>query len=53
MTQENRYIKIENFNYTDSEGEHNITAYMISQLSSKYNINYTETVEKTETLQIV
>ena len=48
-----RYIKIENFNYTDGEGEHNITAYMVSQLSSRYNINYTETVEKTESLQVV
>lgn len=48
-----RYIKIENFNYTDTEGEHNITAYMGSQLSSRYNINYTETVEKTESLQVV
>ena len=47
------YIKIENFNYTDIEGEHNITAYMQSQLSSRYNINYTETVEKTESLQVV
>ena len=48
-----RYVKIENFNYTDIEGEHNITAYMQSQLSSRYNINYTETVEKTESLQVV
>lgn len=48
-----RYIKIENFNYTDGEGEHNITAYMTNQLSSRYNINYTETVEKTESLQVV
>ena len=48
-----RYIKIENFNYTDSKGEHNITAYMGSQLSSRYNTNYTETVEKTESLQVV
>ena len=47
-----RYIKIENFNYTDSTGEHNITAYMGSQLSSARNINYTETVEKTESLQV-
>ena len=48
-----RYIKIENFNYTDSEGEHNITAYMSNQFSSRYDINYTETVEKTESLQVV
>ena len=48
-----RYIKIENFNYTDSEGEHNITAYMASQLTHSRNINYTVTVEKTESLQIV
>lgn len=46
-------IKIENFNYTDSTGEHNITAYMDAQLSSSDNINYTETVEKTESLQVV
>ena len=46
-----RSIKIENFNYTDSAGEHNITAYMDNQYSSN-NINYTETVEKTESLQI-
>ena len=50
---ERRYIKIENFNYTDNEGEHNITAYIVSQLSSRYNTNYTETIEKTESLQIV
>ena len=47
------YIKIENFNYTDSEGEHNITAYMGCQFSSSHNINYTDTVEKTESLQLV
>ena len=47
------YIKIENFNYTDSKGEHNITAYMASQFTSRNNINYTETVEKTESLQVV
>lgn len=46
-------IKIENFNYTDSTGEHNITAYMDNQSSSSNKINYTETVEKTESLQVV
>ena len=50
---ERRSIKIENFNYTDSTGEHNITAYMRNEAPSSNNINYTETVEKTESLQVV
>lgn len=47
-----KYIKIENFNYTDGTGEHNITAYMPNGFNIN-NINYTETVEKTESLQVV
>ena len=49
---ERRSIKIENFNYTDSTGEHNITAYMMNQAPSSNNVNYTDTVEKTESLQV-
>ena len=45
------FIKIENFNYTDSEGEHNITAYIQNNMYT--NIKYTDTVEKSKTLQVV
>ena len=44
------FIKIENFNYTDTEGVHDITAYIQSTL---YDIKYTDTVEKSKSLQIV
>ena len=51
ISENNReFIKIENFNYTDAEGEHNITAYMQSMM---YTVEYTDTVEKTKSLQIV
>ena len=46
------FIKIENFNYTDSEGTHNITAYMPSNMYNS-DIKYTDTVEKSKSLQIV
>ena len=45
------FIKIENFNYTDSEGEHNITAYMQNNMYAN-NIKYADTVEKSKTLQV-
>ena len=45
------FIKIENFNYTDAAGEHNITAYMTNMMSSV--IEYTDTVEKSKSLQVV
>ena len=44
------FIKIENFNYTDAEGEHNITAYIQNMM---YTVEYTDTVEKTKSLQVV
>lgn len=46
------FIKIENFNYTDAQGEHNITAYILNTISNR-NKKYADTVEKTESLQIV
>ena len=51
ISENNReFIKIENFNYTDAEGEHNITAYMPNTM---YTVEYADTVEKTKSLQIV
>ena len=45
------FIKIENFNYTDTAGAHNITAYMTNTLYT--DIKYTDTVEKSKSLQVV
>ena len=45
------FIKIENFNYTDSGGEHNITAYIPNM--SNVDIKYADTVEKSKSLQVV
>ena len=45
------FIKIENFNYTDEAGEHNVTAYMSNMMSSV--IEYADTVEKSKSLQVV
>ena len=45
------FIKIENFNYTDSGGEHNITAYMPNTMYAA--IEYTDTVEKSKSLHVV
>lgn len=51
ISEDNReFIKIENFNYTDAEGEHNITAYVSNMM---YTDEYADTVEKTKSLQIV
>lgn len=45
------FIKIENFNYTDSGGEHNVTAYIPNTMYA--DIKYTDTVEKSKSLQVV
>lgn len=45
------FIKIENFNYTDAAGVHDITAYIPSGMN--YDVKYTDTVEKSKSLQIV
>ena len=45
------FIKIENFNYTDSGGEHNITAYIQNMMYGE--IKYVDTVEKSKSLQVV
>ena len=45
------FIKIENFNYTDAAGAHNITAYI--QNTNYADIKYTDTVEKSKSLQVV
>ena len=45
------FIKIENFNYTDAAGEHNITSYM--NIMSNFVIEYADTVEKSKSLQVV
>ena len=46
------FIKIENFNYTDAEGAHNITAYIQNNMYTT-NIKYTDTVEKSKSFQVV
>lgn len=45
------FIKIENFNYTDTKGEHNITAYILNMMQD--DIKYADTVEKSKSLQVV
>ena len=45
------FIKIENFNYTDTQGEHNITAYIQNTMYG--DIKYADTVEKSKSLQVV
>ena len=44
-------IKIENFNYTDAAGLHNITAYLVNMMNDI--IKYADTVEKSKSLQVV
>ena len=46
-------IKIENFNYTDKAGVHDITAYIQNTMYNNNNIEHTDTVEKSKSLQIV
>lgn len=52
VSENNReFIKIENFNYTDSTGAHNITAYILNTMG--VDIKYTDTVEKSKSLQVL
>ena len=45
------FIKIENFNYTDAAGEHNVTAYMNNMMSPV--TEYTKKKKKSKSLQVV